>query len=946
MGIHGGLRAVLKRGSTAVLLLLGVFGSGGFDSARAEPTHSEAEAEPEQAQPAGAPPIVPSPARPVRMRQWFNDCLALAKRTPGSAEAKACFVELVPAFRAGRDAQCQLWGISSGSDGCHGRVVPPPPQSEQRWRTLKLMEAVVQDLDLAATLGRFDDGRHVVELFVAASNSLLPEQRHYSVVSQGGVSLGSWQAGYLYLVTEVLKNRAATLKLDPSRSVFTTATGASAGAVNALAYGVEGCRRKFRTPEETLGFKIWVELLALFGTPGQPGLFDEQDNPLALFHDGPIERSLELARSELSNVGRERHEVAVREAEQTAEVGVAGCSFDLGFVVTHMKPRRMPVHVRVEERGPGQTDKEVQMSVPRLSERFMLQVGVDASGLPFVRNLEAQSETDLAFPSALPDEAFVARLGRSGVPTISDLLNGVRASGAFPMAFSPVWLDYQTWDIEAPGYRSYRSRFVDGGTLDNTPIGLAARINRRNPFVSKNQWFADMFLDPNTYLFVNPGVTDWNTAPTEDVDAKSESETMLSVFGGFAIDLLTTGFDAQLMNTAEALPFVREDGPGSALPRLTVPRRNMPIAGEHLVHFLAFAERDFREFDFVVGMADAYEHLARQTSDQNLTEALSEVDRKLAAFAHPPVKGPAGYRVPIANRYKCMRAFYAEHIQTDSDLRSLRAVPKACKDAAAVSGNGEKDAQLVLLRGLVRYRHWARSPNYDEDRALYEFIDAVSNEGFGFPDTVRGTKTWSPFESPREALRGLVDKITARLAAKHTLVTGWGLRAVGRVLADASLLREFPSFSGIGIADNGLEGVFGWPLLSTSERFAVRLDATPRAYRWRRLDIEPRPDAWTGSLALSVGPALVWSPLFNPGTADIEVGAGVFGEARPLPDRWGFHAGWTAHLTFVAVQRLYLMADFQRAIWQQIDPIYEGTHVDAIGQSTMGLSVGWRFNLY
>jgi predicted acylesterase/phospholipase RssA len=927
MRTRGGLAKVLRRGLVVGLLLTGASGSA-------------------QAEPAVTPPVAPSPGRPVRMRQWFNDCLVLARRTPGSPEAKACFTELAPAFRAGRDAQCQLWDIPTDSDFCRGRVVPPPPQAEQRGRTLTLMEAVASDLDQAAASGRFDDGRHVADLFVAASNSLLPEQRHYSVVSQGGVSLGSWQAGYLYLVTEVMKSRAATLGLDPTRSVFTTATGASAGAVNALAYGVEGCRRAFRSPEETLGFKIWVDLLALFGTPGQPGLFDEQDNPLAIFHDGPIERSLELARGELINVGRERKEKAGREAAQHASAQAAACSFNLGFVVTHMKPRRVPVHVRVEERGAGQVAKEVQMTVPRLSERFMLEVGVDESGQPFANNLEAQSEADLAYPSALPDAAFVARLGRSGVPTISDLLNGVRASGAFPLAFSPVWLDYQTWDVEPSGYRSHRSRFVDGGTLDNTPIGLAATINRRRPFVSKNPWFADLFSDPNTYLFVNPGVTDWNTAPMADVDATSESETMLSVFGGFAIDLLTTGFDAQLMNTAEALPFVREDGPASALPRLTVPRRNMPIAGEHLVHFLAFAERDFREFDFVVGMADAYEHLVRQTGDEHLRTALEDIDRRLTTLAKPAVKGPAGHRVPIANRYKCMRAFYAEHIQQDGDLRALRAVPKACAEAAVVSGHPRRDNQLLLLRALVKYRHWARSANYDEDRALYEFIDAVSDEGFDFPDTVRGTKGWSPFESPREALRGLVDKITARLAAKHSLVTGWGLKGVGRVLADASLLREFPSFSGIGIADNGLEGVFGWPLLSTSERFAVRMDATPRAYRWRRLDIQPQPDAWTGSLALSVGPTLVWSPLFNPGTADLEIGGGVYGEARPLPEQWALQAGWSAHLALVAVQRLYLMADFQRAIWQQIDPMYEGTHVDALGQSTLGLTVGWRFNLY
>jgi hypothetical protein len=159
-------------------------------------------------------------------------------------------------------------------------------------------------------------------------------------------------------------------------------------------------------------------------------------------------------------------------------------------------------------------------------------------------------------------------------------------------------------------------------------------------------------------------------------------------------------------------------------------------------------------------------------------------------------------------------------------------------------------------------------------------------------------------------------------------------------------LREFPSFFGIGIADDGLEGVLGSPLWSPSERFALRVDATPRVYRWRRLDIAPRPDAQTGSFALTVGPTLVLSPLFSPGTADLEVGGGLFGEARPLPRSWALDAGWSAQLALVAVQRLYLKAEFQRALWQRLDPIFEGSHVDALGRSTLGLSVGWRFGLY
>jgi hypothetical protein len=113
------------------------------------------------------------------MRQWFNDCLSLAERHPESDAARTCFAELAPAFRAGRDLQCQLWDIPLESDACHGRVNPPEPQAAERRRTLELAELVSQGLDKAATLGTYRDPKNLGRLLVAAANSLLQEQRHY-----------------------------------------------------------------------------------------------------------------------------------------------------------------------------------------------------------------------------------------------------------------------------------------------------------------------------------------------------------------------------------------------------------------------------------------------------------------------------------------------------------------------------------------------------------------------------------------------------------------------------------------------------------------------------------------------------------------------------------------------------------------------------------------------
>lgn len=914
------------------------------------------------------------PSRPMRLLQALDDCLLMSRAGRPLAETSRCFTDLAHTFRKGLDYQCWLWEIAKDSPICTGAEdASEQVEPDVRVKALRLAREVLSDIERAAGSGRYTNRNRVRQLISTASRALDPRQRSYSLVSQGGVSLGSWQAGYLYLTTEVLKHHATLVDLPRERSVYATATGASAGAVNALAFGLEGCKRTFTPPEDTLGFKVWVDELALFSQPGKPGLLAPQGNPLALFNDQPLERALELARRELSDVG--------------AKLG-GPCAFNLGFVVTHMKPRRVPVHVRVDSEPGRPPVHEVQMSGPRLTERFMLQVGIDASGTPSVTNLELPS-SGLVERTVLPDHAFVARLGRFGNPSIKDLLDGVRASGAFPLAFSPVWLDYQTWDVEPGGFSSQRSRFVDGGTLDNTPIGLAVSINRGHPYEARNPWFGDLFTDPNTYLFVNPGVTEWDTRARPD-QAEAEAETMLSVFGGFALDLVSTGFEAQLMNTAEVFPFVRENGPETGLPRMSVPERHMPIAGEQLMHFLAFAERDFREFDFVVGMADAREHvreLARQ-SDVRLLEALDAVERQLRGLARrapavapppPRAKGRArslaegaesphwtrlpAYRQPrsagrtaareaehpeeqprslrrsIASRYQCMRDYYDSVVSNPLGPRPDGQLPASCVHAGT-------DDYERLLRGMVRYRDWARSAEYDPERALATFIRVVSQEGFEFPDTVRELGRWWSLERPEQTLRSLLETITERLAEKHTLPTGWMLKSVGRVLADTSLFREFPAYTGVGIADDGIEIVAGWPFFAPHERVGLRADTTFRAYRWEDTDVAPRPDAATLSLELGAGPTLVWGPFFNPGTFDFELGGSLFGRMRPLPIAWAREVGFSVRLGLVSLQRLYLLAEYQHVLEQWLEDDYRGTRVDSQRNDTLGLSVGWRFNLY
>src|SRR5690606_13790658 len=68
----------------------------------------------------------------------------------------------------------------------------------------------------------------------------------------GGVSLGSYEAGELHLLTEALRRSPGSAKLK-------VVTGASAGSANAIIAGTDACQKQIEDPEQSLGYRVWVE---------------------------------------------------------------------------------------------------------------------------------------------------------------------------------------------------------------------------------------------------------------------------------------------------------------------------------------------------------------------------------------------------------------------------------------------------------------------------------------------------------------------------------------------------------------------------------------------------------------------------------------------------------------------------------------------------------------
>lgn len=72
------------------------------------------------------------------------------------------------------------------------------------------------------------------------------------MVIAGGVSLGSYEAGYAMTVVDAIR-RSPTLTLAG-------VSGTSAGAINALAAALESCRVEESEEFEDIGWRIWVPI--------------------------------------------------------------------------------------------------------------------------------------------------------------------------------------------------------------------------------------------------------------------------------------------------------------------------------------------------------------------------------------------------------------------------------------------------------------------------------------------------------------------------------------------------------------------------------------------------------------------------------------------------------------------------------------------------------------
>ncbi|MCU0655635.1 MAG: patatin-like phospholipase family protein [Polyangiaceae bacterium] len=421
-----------------------------------------------------------------------------------------------------------------------------------------------------------------------------PTLRHAPFVGltvSGGVSLGAYEAGYLYYLTEVAKipqNRPAIdVKL---------VTGASAGNINALFTILALCSKPQPNPQRSVFWDTWIRIGAreLF-RPASP------DDPPERGH-GAFSRSALLGiAGNLEQVFRGGIDASCDKvlAVSTTRLKSAEVTLRDGFKVPRQEEKFV---VRIQGRGPGRAPRvtnfvDTTSALPQPMLPFPVDQDSTDGQLKTFALLRDLLLASAAFPVAFPPQPLPHCLtpGTLRVSTAS----GAVAPGAMPSSSAPAGPAVDPSVLTECGSLPVSTEdFIDGGVFDNTPLRLAENLSSRlDPSGNWRPVGAPPVPGaprmPGGFLFIDP---DTAAYPLPPESAVAPNLPLIPQVSSFLSGFIATARSKELYTLIQERPDID----------VALSRRHFPTASGHLANFFGFFEESFRRFDFYLGMYDAH----------------------------------------------------------------------------------------------------------------------------------------------------------------------------------------------------------------------------------------------------------------------------------------------------------------------------------------------------
>jgi hypothetical protein len=592
--------------------------------------------------------------------------------------------------------------------------------------------------------------------FAQATKSGAPkEQDALSLSVSGGISLGSYMAGYLYYATEFVKN-------NPTRLAVKSVTGASAGSVNAFVSIVSLCSDLSNDPQSSLFWHSWKGL--------------------------DIDRLMGANPEGLAVFSREPLIAAADSIEKVWKMGLPeSCDMVLGVTTT----RRRALEVKITD----------TFLLPRAEEKFLLRIqGRGRGKYPFISNYLLYDYDFSQSALFLGDKSENA--GKQQYEAAKNLMF---ASSAFPVAFMPVKLSHcvnasADSPNECNGSNAQVDEFVDGGVFDNQPLRLAFRIASAG--LRKNEQNIYQWIDkpshkksiPPTNLLYTYVDLSARAYPVASEKFSGNDSSLLGFIGESIAGFVGSSRSKEIYTLLEGSPEVKE--------KMRSTLNYYPRISEHLGAFFGFFDESFREFDYYLGIYDAYRSFRSGTQ--------TSASLKAMPMAYPEERYINETNAKNWDGFLCMRAVFDRQNSLLSHCASaklynfrilmqvsLNRLYQNCSEQKATATLRHKrhaDCSRAMagesppqVPGLPMQSHWRKKPGEGEFEHTMRLLaeNYYHFKGYGLsPEQAALGK-----EVIKEKLVAMVDNFSE----KQDTYEGALLKAAGRPLLN--FISYSPSFS-------------------------------------------------------------------------------------------------------------------------------------------------------
>lgn len=500
----------------------------------------------------------------------------------------------------------------------------------------------------------------------AYANDQTAEYYHFAI--SGGVSLGIYEAGMCWAIVKNFNEYP-----QQTGKIIGSFSGSSAGSINALLSAIEYLKGK------------------------QPYKYDAIiNNSFRNSWDIGIEDLLELKKDseEKSNTDQTDQGLFSRNAIiskiENIEAQLKTPSFKNGRqVAMAFSVSKQHAYERII--------KKTGASIKQHHYVFIIVAEVIKGKVVFKNFDLKKAYHSGAIPGSHKDFYLRLHEDERGEISFSDISQVVFASSAFPIAFSPVKIEYCRYQENFDGLSlvdkigqthqtnsdkicgdifSQKGWFSDGGMFDNAMVGNAEILSK-----SRNQKSYIVHMDP------------YNS--DEDPDKETDKESEKTYFGlEDYFEYLFSSFnvarsaiyhsDLKKLNSNDSPEFYRT-------------KRNFLLMGTFHQNFSAFYAKDFRLHDFLVGVYDGmkFQHQSSQTNNSryirpDLLEHWEKIKRERHGSDYDPDTDVAyeflsylHYRDSTKNKsasYKIGNKFDNKLIAISEALKSTKVEPVLSKD--------------------------------------------------------------------------------------------------------------------------------------------------------------------------------------------------------------------------------------------------------------------------